>query len=140
LHLEPLEERRLLSLAPTTLAAFWQDGYGPRAGVTMDSAGDLFGTTEYGGPWNDGTVFEVAAGSGMITTLASFNGTNGQWPQAGVIEDASGNLFGTTQGGTVFEVAAGSGTVTTLATFNGTNGADHLVQVSHILGGDCGSK
>jgi uncharacterized repeat protein (TIGR03803 family) len=129
LRIEPLEDRRLLSLAPTTLASFWQYGCYPQAGVLMDSAGNLFGTTTKGGPWGDGTVFEVASGSGTITTLASFNGTNGASPQGGVIEDASGNLFGTAYGGgasgcgAVFEIAKGSGTITTLASFNGTNGA-----------------
>ena len=55
---------------------------------------------QYGGASNDGTVFEVAAGSGAITTLASFNGTNGLEPFAGLVEDSSGNLFGTaTDGG-----------------------------------------
>jgi uncharacterized repeat protein (TIGR03803 family)/autotransporter-associated beta strand protein len=98
----------------------------------MDSTGNLFGTAEYGGPWGDGTVFEIAAGSGTVTTLASFNGSDGASPYAGVIEDASGNLFGTTElggasnDGTVFEVAKGSGTITTLATFNGANGASPL--------------
>ena len=47
-------------------------------------------------PSDDGTVFEVAAGSGTITTLASFNGTNGAHPHGGLVEDSSGNLFGTT--------------------------------------------
>ena len=49
-----------------------------------------------GGASGDGTVFEVAAGSGTITTLASFNGTNGASPDGGLVEDSSGNLFGTT--------------------------------------------
>ena len=47
----------------------------------------------------DGTVFEIAAGSGTITTLASFNGTNGVSPNGGLVEDSSGNLFGTTMTG-----------------------------------------
>ena len=83
---------------------------------------------ELGGASSDGTVFELAHGSGTITTLASFNGTNGAPPQAGLIMDGSGNLYGTTDeggassDGTVFELAQGSGTITTLASFNGTNG------------------
>ena len=103
------------------------NGANPFGGLVEDSSGNLFGTTALGGTSNDGTVFEVAAGSGTITTLASFNGTNGGSPYAGLVEDSSGNLFGTTtlgganNDGTVFEIAAGSGTITTLASFNGTN-------------------
>jgi len=62
-----------------------------------------------------------------LTTLASFNFTNGAWPSAGVVLDGQGNLYGTTNialasDGTVFEIKAGSNTITTLASFNGTNG------------------
>ena len=49
-----------------------------------------------GGAYGDGTVFELAKGSGTITTLASFNGTNGSNPYASLIMDSSGNLYGTT--------------------------------------------
>ena len=52
-----------------------------------------------GGPRIDddeGTVFELAQGSGTITTLALFNGTNGAHPEAALIMDSSGNLYGTT--------------------------------------------
>ena len=55
----------------------------PYAGLIMDSSGNLYGTTESGGADGDGTVFELAKGSGTITTLASFNGTNGEIPMAG---------------------------------------------------------
>jgi uncharacterized repeat protein (TIGR03803 family) len=67
-----------------------------------------------------GTVFEIAktaAGyASTPTTLVSFNGTNGAFPEAGLIADANGNLFGTAAGGgayglgTVFEIT-GSGFV-----------------------------
>ena len=69
------------------------------AGLIMDSSGNLYGTTEQGGAYGDGTVFELAKGSGTITTLASFNGANGAFPFAGLIMDSSGNLYGTTEGG-----------------------------------------
>jgi uncharacterized repeat protein (TIGR03803 family) len=112
-----------------TLASFdGTHGQTPLGGLIMDAGGNLYGTTEYGGASSDGTVFELAAGSGTITTLASFDGTNGSQPRAGLVMDGSGNLYGTTWGGgahslgTVFELAAGSGTITTLATFNGANG------------------
>ena len=64
-----------------------------------------------------------------LTTLVNFNGTNGAFPEAGLIADGIGNLFGTTnQGGvsndgTVFEVASGTHAVSTLVVFNGANGA-----------------
>ena len=62
-----------------TLAPFdGTDGALASGGLISDAAGNLFGTTSQGGPGNNGTVFEVAAGSGAITTLATFNGTNGQ--------------------------------------------------------------
>ncbi len=115
----------------TTLASFnGTNGANPSAGLVEDASGNLFGTTYQGGASADGTVFEVRAGSDTITTLASFNGANGQDPHAGLVEDGGGNLFGTTTAGgasgdgTVFEVKAGSGTINTLASFNGVNGAN----------------
>jgi uncharacterized repeat protein (TIGR03803 family) len=96
----------------------------------VDSGGNLFGTAYHGGANSDGAIFEIAAGTNSITTLATFNGTNGSEPHSGLIEDAAGDLFGTTNlggpnnYGVVFEVPAGSGTITTVATFNGTDGID----------------
>ena len=117
--------------AITTLALFnGTNGANPYGGLIMDSSGNMYGTASDGGASKDGTVFEVAKGSGTITALASFNGTNGANPHGGLILDSSGNLYGTTEfggasmDGTVFEVAKGSGTITTLASFNGINGAD----------------
>jgi uncharacterized repeat protein (TIGR03803 family) len=115
----------------TTLASFdGSNGADPVGGLVLDGNGDLFGTTLEGGDNSQGTVFEVAAGSNTITTLASFDGSNGAFPEAGVILDGNGNLLGTTSSvgangdGTVFEVAARSNTITTLASFDGSNGAD----------------
>ena len=69
----------------TTLASFnGTNGQFPVAGITLDSAGDLLGTTEFGGSSGDGTVFEIAKGSTTITTLASFDVSNGAQPQAGI--------------------------------------------------------
>jgi uncharacterized repeat protein (TIGR03803 family) len=118
------------SNAITALAAFnGTNGAAPLAGVTLDPAENLFGTTSQGGAYNAGTAFEIAKGSGAVTVLASFNGANGSGPQAAVTLDGAGNLFGTTYGGgangdgTVFEIAAGSGAITTLASLAGANGS-----------------
>ncbi len=114
----------------TTVVSFngGNSGDGPNAGVIEDSSGNLFGTTYVGGAYGYGTVFEVPAGTNTPITLASFNYANGEFPAASLIEDNSGNLFGTTRGGgafldgTVFEVAAGTDTITTLASLNSTSG------------------
>jgi uncharacterized repeat protein (TIGR03803 family) len=131
----------MLSMGLTAVASFaGSSGASPYGGVIEDSSGNLLGTTSGGGASGAGTVFEVARGSGAITTLASFNGTTGSRPYGGVIEDSGGNLFGTTDEGgvygTVFEIAKGSGTITTLASFNGTNGSQPYGGVIEDSGGN----
>ena len=97
--------------------------------MIFDSAGNLYGTTNAGGASSDGTVFELANDSATITTLASFNGTDGTTPNGDLIMDSTGNLYGTTAAGgasgegTVFELPSRGGTISALATFSGTNGS-----------------
>jgi uncharacterized repeat protein (TIGR03803 family) len=115
----------------TTLATFnGTNGSGAYSGLLADASGNLYGTTLDGGTSSKGTVYEIAAGTHTLSTLVTFNGTNGLYPQSGtLIADASGNLYGTTNGypgtsnGTVFEIAAGTHVLTTLATFSGSNGS-----------------
>jgi uncharacterized repeat protein (TIGR03803 family) len=94
------------------------DGALPRGGLIADADGNLFGTTYTGGASDGGTVFEIvktASGyASTVSTLVSFcalaNCADGATPNAGLIADAKGNLFGTTFGGgangrgTVFEI------------------------------------
>jgi uncharacterized repeat protein (TIGR03803 family) len=126
-----LEARQLLTnYTLSTLASFngtGTNGSWPLFGVVLDGQGNLYGTTEFGGASGGGTVFEIASGSHTITTLASFNGTNGP---SGLVVDGHGNLYGVTEfggaygNGQVFEIASGSHTITTLASFiNDTNGS-----------------
>jgi uncharacterized repeat protein (TIGR03803 family) len=119
------------------------NGQQPQAGVIEDSGGNLFGTATYGGASGYGTVFEIVQGSGTVSALASFDSTNGTQPFGGLVEDSSGNLFGTTYGGgptadygTVFEVKKGSSAITTLAAFNGTNGANPRASLIEDASGD----
>jgi uncharacterized repeat protein (TIGR03803 family) len=79
------------------------------AGVILDSAGNLYGTTYLGGSGN-GVVFTLNP-SGQETVLYSFTGgADGGNPYAGVILDSTGNLYGTTYdggkygGGVVYEL------------------------------------
>jgi uncharacterized repeat protein (TIGR03803 family) len=113
-----------------TLISFGgSDGANPTNSLTLDAAGNLWGTTEYGGGDSDGEVFEVPAGETNQISVFSFNGTNGSKPMGGVIFDSNGNLYGTTSAstnagdyGTIYEIANGTGTITTLAKFDGTDG------------------
>jgi len=85
------------------------DGEDPEAGLIADPAGNLYGTTVYGGTAGGyGTVFKVSK-TGKLTLLHSFAGTpDGENPYAGLAGDSAGNAYGTTKyGGT----AGGYGTV-----------------------------
>jgi uncharacterized repeat protein (TIGR03803 family) len=78
------------------------DGHAPQAGVTFDSAGNMFGTTMNGGSTGSGVVYELSPGvSGWTETiLHSFtNGGDGGFPTTPVTIDSKGNLFGTAQFG-----------------------------------------
>jgi len=87
------------------------DGSGPAAGLIIDAAGNLYGTTEFGGGatvcqnqgtvFGCGTVFELSpTKNGWVETiLYAFQGKDGQAPTAGLARDAAGNLYGTTQYG-----------------------------------------
>ncbi|MFZ0311870.1 MAG: choice-of-anchor tandem repeat GloVer-containing protein [Candidatus Korobacteraceae bacterium] len=91
------------------------DGAFPYSGVIFDSAGNLYGTTYWGGAdTNYGTVYELtSSGSAWTETiLYSFlDGTVAQNPIGGLIFDGAGNLFGTGSSvyGSVFELTPGSG-------------------------------
>jgi uncharacterized repeat protein (TIGR03803 family) len=85
------------------------DGASPYAGLILDSAGNLYGTTTSGGAFNFGTVFELNA-AGQETVLYSFRGyPDGANPFGGLARDASGNLYGTTFYGGSYERCGGFG-------------------------------
>jgi uncharacterized repeat protein (TIGR03803 family) len=102
------------------------DGATPAADLILDTAGNLYGTTQYGGASCCGTVFQLTP-TGEETILHSFTGeADGGVPSAGLLRDGEGNLYGTTQYGgasygTVFELTPG-GILKVLYTFTG--GAD----------------
>lgn len=135
--------RVVFQLAATTHALntvasfnFPTTGAYPLGGVLVDASGNLFGTANYGGDLSQnngsgaGSVFKIAAGTQTITTLATFNNTNGSFPESSLVADQFGNLYGTTSFGasgygTVFELPKASSTITAIVTFtSGTNGID----------------
>lgn len=91
------------------------NGAYPQAPLLQAADGNFYGTTQNGGAYTNqfgtgyGTVFQLTAG-GMLTTLFSFNGTNGAFPRAGLAQGPDGSLYGTTtyggtnDNGTVFRV------------------------------------
>ena len=116
------------------------DGYGPTSGVIVDAAGNLYGTTQYGGGSTAcsngcGVVFKFSPGPGgrwTETILHSFQGPEGDFPMAPLTLYA-GALYGTTEGGgtdgagTVFQLSStgnGGWTYTVLHSFlvNGVDG------------------
>ncbi|HVO81050.1 MAG TPA: choice-of-anchor tandem repeat GloVer-containing protein [Terriglobales bacterium] len=109
------------------------DGGYPTGGVIRDEAGNLYGTGWAGGAFNDGIVFKIDP-AGEETVLYSFSGhSDGGAPMAGLIRDAAGNLYGTTEGGGLnncFGTGCGvvfkldpTGKETVLHSFSGPDGA-----------------
>ncbi len=75
------------------------DGGSPLAPVVLDAAGSLYGTTEYGGLYNQGTVFQLSPGGNGTWTenlLHSFSDPYGEYPEACVSLAPNGALLGTT--------------------------------------------
>jgi uncharacterized repeat protein (TIGR03803 family) len=134
------------------------DGANPTARLIQATDGNLYGATYYGGTHGGacgylgcGTVFTITP-SGGLTTVHSFDGTDGKQPAGGLIQATNGNLYGTTyEGGanncryvpfgcgTVFKMTPG-GELTTLYRFcaqaNCTDGAQPRAGLVQATNGD----
>jgi uncharacterized repeat protein (TIGR03803 family) len=122
------------------------DGSSPAGNLVLDKAGNLYGTTEYGGSkgcsnLGCGVVFELVRGRGdkwAYKVLYNFSSGVGLWPFDGLIFDPQGNLYGTTSHGgnfnacdggcgVVFELSPGAGgkwTESVLYSFDGSDGEE----------------
>jgi len=104
------------------------DGSRPMGGVLLDKAGNLYGTTQYGGTGQQayGTLYQLTpTGGGWMENILynfDFSGSGGYFPFAGLTSDNSGHLYGaTTQGalnsGAVFQIPPSGGTLIQLYAF-----------------------
>lgn len=100
--------------------AFGSEGHNPNGSLIIDSAGNLYGTTNEGGDHQAGLAFELSPPSGgqqtwTETALYSFgkNNNDGSYPLSGLVMDKEGNFYGTTtmgggnNWGTVFQLVPG---------------------------------
>jgi uncharacterized repeat protein (TIGR03803 family) len=99
--------------------------------LTLGNDGNFYGTGTDGGSVGAGVVFKLTP-EGALTTLSSFNNTNGSNPLGGLVQGSDGTLYGTTAFGganlslplgTIFKVTT-NGVLTTLFNFHFTDGSE----------------
>src|SRR5580700_6852844 len=118
------------------------DGSNSEASPIQGTDGNFYGTTSYGGANNLGTVFKITPGD-VVTTLHSFEGTDGALPYAGLVQAADGNFYGTASGGgaynygTIFKINS-TGTLTTLHSL-GSGSTDGSFPVAALVQADDGN-
>jgi uncharacterized repeat protein (TIGR03803 family) len=136
----------------TTLYTFsGPDGRDP-IGLTLGTDENFYGTASEGGsytacPAGCGTVFKITA-AGALTTLHSFDSTDGSFPAGVVVQGTDGNFYGTTEYGganscigygsgcgTIFKISS-TGTFTTLHSFNGTDGSSPVAGLVEGIDGN----
>ncbi len=118
------------------------DGAGPMAGVIEGSDGKLYGTAEYGGANNLGTVYYLRKDGSGFGVAHSFSAApmDGYNPQTGLTRGLGGKLYGTTQfgglndngsDGIIYSIDPSAGNAFSIVyNFNGTTGANPLSALS----------
>jgi uncharacterized repeat protein (TIGR03803 family) len=110
------------------------DGLSPSGGLLLGADGNFYGTTEFGGPNDAGTIFQITP-DGTLFTLHIFTGGDGALPRSPLIQAANGDFYGVTpQGGannwgTIFKMSP-NGTLTTLYSFIKEQAEPSLVQAT----------
>jgi uncharacterized repeat protein (TIGR03803 family) len=148
---------KLTTLHSFCAVANCPDGDSPLSGLIQANDGNFYGTTVNGGAsancssgvgfFGCGTVFKMTPG-GKVTTLHSFDSTDGAFPISGLVQAPNGDFYGTTSEGgssndcngyvgcgTVFKITPG-GTLTTLHSFDSTDGAFPVGTLLHATNGD----
>jgi len=129
----------------TLLVFGGEDGYEPPGPVVLDATGNVYATATWGGTPGGGTVVEWMRDTKKEKTLYDFKCYNSQckskdgWnPEAGVIFDKSGNLYGTTSFGGSGGCPGGCGTVFELSHFSGGKWKETLLY--SFKGGSDGAR
>jgi uncharacterized repeat protein (TIGR03803 family) len=133
----------------TTLRSFCTksncaDGYLSDAAMVQATDGNLYGTTVLGGAncipaGGCGTIFKITTG-GTLTTLHSFDVTDGENPETGLVQDTNGKFYGTTQaggadnGGTIYSLSVGLGAFVETQTSSGKVGAAVKILGTNLTG------
>jgi uncharacterized repeat protein (TIGR03803 family) len=115
------------------------DGSDDRSGIILGSDGNFYGTTYYGGVYNLGTVFKITP-AGALTTLHSFDGTDGYYPIGVMFQATNGVFYGeTTLGGsggqgTIFSLSLGLSPFVETAPTNGKVGTKVIILGNKLTG------
>jgi uncharacterized repeat protein (TIGR03803 family) len=117
------------------------DGAAPAAGLVFDQVGNLYGTTLSGGKYYAGTVFQLTpfGGAWTETVLHTFTDKDGSHPEASLIFDQAGNLYGTTlfggptHGGTVFQLNLSGGVWTEIVLHSFTGRSDGIDPAASLI-------
>jgi uncharacterized repeat protein (TIGR03803 family) len=141
----------LASLSFSTLYAFsgGDDGAAPQQTLVFDQAGNLYGSTEFGGngacqAGGCGTVFKLDPATGRLSTLHAFAdlATEGAYPDTGsLVFGLGGALYGETPdggssgGGTIYTISPAGGTLTVLASFGNTPAGAMAITAAGVIYG-----
>jgi uncharacterized repeat protein (TIGR03803 family) len=115
------------------------DGAGPRSGLERGTDGNFYGGTYFGGANNLGTVFSVTP-QGVLTTLHSFDGADGEYPITSILQATNGTFYGTTaygggnSDGTIFSLTAGLGPFVRIDPGFGTVGTSVIILGNELMG------